>query len=224
MPARPSAARATGRPSLAAAARLDGAVLDAAQALFLSRGYAGTSMEAVAARAGVSKRTLYARHAGKPELFRAVVGRLVTGWLPGFDARLDPSGGLEAALVGAAERILAVALAPEALALHQLVVAEGGRFPELAGLLHEAGADAGHAGIASLLLRASPGTIGTPAGASIGTEEAGFAAEQFMHLVLAGPQRRALGLGAPPDPARWARRAVALFLYGWQGAAASSPA
>ena len=43
------------------------------------------------------------------------------------------------------------------------------------------------------------------------------AAEQFLHMVLSVPQRRALGLGKPMTPAeleRWAARVVDLFLNG----------
>ena len=46
------------------------------------------------------------------------------------------------------------------------------------------------------------------------------AAEHFLHLVVAAPQRRALLLGDPMTPdAReaWARDAVRLFLHGWSG-------
>jgi AcrR family transcriptional regulator len=50
-------------------------VLDAALELFLERGYEGTSMEAVARAAGVTKPVVYACFAGKEELFRALLRR-----------------------------------------------------------------------------------------------------------------------------------------------------
>src|SRR3954463_14053267 len=50
-------------------------VLDAALELFLERGYEGTSMEAVAGAAGVTKPVVYACFAGKDELFRALLRR-----------------------------------------------------------------------------------------------------------------------------------------------------
>ncbi|MBP3042405.1 TetR/AcrR family transcriptional regulator [Arthrobacter jiangjiafuii] len=49
------------------------AVLDAAVELLLVNGYDGTSMDAVAARAGVSKTTVYAHYSDKLELFKAVL-------------------------------------------------------------------------------------------------------------------------------------------------------
>jgi AcrR family transcriptional regulator len=50
-------------------------VLDAALGLFLERGYEGTSMEAVAHAAGVTKPVVYACFSGKEELFRALLTR-----------------------------------------------------------------------------------------------------------------------------------------------------
>lgn len=49
------------------------AVLDAAVELLMLNGYDGTSMDAVAAQAGVSKTTVYAHYADKLELFKAVL-------------------------------------------------------------------------------------------------------------------------------------------------------
>jgi AcrR family transcriptional regulator len=49
------------------------AVLDAAAELLLLNGYDGTSMDAVAARAGVSKTTVYAHFSDKSELVQAVM-------------------------------------------------------------------------------------------------------------------------------------------------------
>lgn len=51
------------------------AILDAGWALFLERGVEATPIEAIAARAGVSKVTLYTHYADKTALFRAAVAR-----------------------------------------------------------------------------------------------------------------------------------------------------
>ncbi|MEX2196109.1 MAG: helix-turn-helix domain-containing protein [Thermoleophilaceae bacterium] len=50
-------------------------VLDAALALFAERGYRGTSMEAIAAAAGVTKPVVYECFDGKEPLFRALLDR-----------------------------------------------------------------------------------------------------------------------------------------------------
>jgi TetR/AcrR family transcriptional repressor of mexJK operon len=201
--------RTGGRPTATAAALLETTILDAATAAFLADGYAATTIEAVARTSGVAKRTLYARWNGKPALFRAVLERLMAKWLSSAGDWAEAES-LEAALNGAASRILAVALTPEAVALHRLMIAESARFPELPLMMRQAGASEGSALIAALLDR-------SVARGALPEQDTGFAAEQFLHLVLAGPQRRALGLGPVLDGRQteaWGKAAVALFLSG----------
>jgi len=54
----------------------DGAILDAALALLSEQGYGGLRMEAVAARAGVAKATVYRRWPDKLSLAMAAIGRI----------------------------------------------------------------------------------------------------------------------------------------------------
>ena len=193
-----------GRPTRDEAPLLTERVLDAATDLFLREGYGTTSLEAVAAAAGVSKRTLYARFAGKAALLQMVVARLVTNWLPAFDAEIGQGGGLRDTLLGSARVMLATALTPQALGLYRLIIAEIGRFPELALVIRDAGAAMGTDRLANVM-------------AVAGVSDPIWAAEQFMALVLSIPQRRGLGLGSPLDTAGqevWARQAVDLFLDG----------
>ncbi|HCR79885.1 MAG TPA: TetR family transcriptional regulator, partial [Alcanivorax sp.] len=49
------------------------AILDAAKALFIAQGFAGTSMDAVATEAGASKLTVYSHLSDKATLFAAAV-------------------------------------------------------------------------------------------------------------------------------------------------------
>ena len=51
-------------------------ILDAAEELFVSSGYELTSVDAIAARAGVSKRTVYDHFGDKLSLFRSVLRRV----------------------------------------------------------------------------------------------------------------------------------------------------
>src|SRR5947208_11595454 len=53
----------------------DEAILDAATAVFAAEGYDRANMDAIAARAGATKPTLYARFGSKEELFAAAVRR-----------------------------------------------------------------------------------------------------------------------------------------------------
>jgi TetR/AcrR family transcriptional repressor of mexJK operon len=198
-----------GRPTAQAAALLETTILDAATAAFLADGYAATTIEAITRKCGVAKRTIYARWSGKPALFRAVLQRLMEKWLSTAGDWTEAPD-LEAALNGAAAQALAVALTPEAVALNRLLIAESARFPELPVMMQHAGASEGTARIAALLERAIAQGI-------LPRQDTLFAAEQFLHLVLAGPQRRALGLGRPLDEQQseiWRKAAVALFLSG----------
>jgi AcrR family transcriptional regulator len=201
--------RSGGRPTAEAAAVLETAILDNATAAFLADGYAATTIEAIARTCGVAKRTIYARWNGKPALFRAVLEGLIAKWLS-TAGEWAAAETLEATLKAAADDILAVALTPEAIALHRLIIAECGRFPELPVMLHQAGASQGTGRIATLLNDAV--TRG-----DLPPHDTAFAAEQFMAMLLTGPQRRSLGLGRPFDRNQirlWRDSVVALFLYG----------
>src|SRR5882757_3468963 len=112
-----------GRPSRLESAQLSDRILDVATMLFLSHGFGATSIEAVAKRAGISKRTFYHRFPGKERLFEAVVRRLIERWLPPLDAGLIESPSLADGLRLTAEHMLTIALTPEALALHRIVIA-----------------------------------------------------------------------------------------------------
>jgi TetR/AcrR family transcriptional regulator, mexJK operon transcriptional repressor len=207
-------ARRGGRPSRAAAEHLGAHILDAATELFLSDGYGATSVEAVARRAKISKRTLYHRFDDKAALFAAVVHRIIERLRPPADVSLHEGGDLEAILQRLARLMLHAALAPPALALHRLIVAESARFPDLAAVVAQQGATAE-------AIRLIAGILGreTQAG-KLALDNPTFAAQQFLYLVIASPQRRALGLGppmTPPEIEQWGRDAVNLFLNGCRG-------
>ena len=125
------AAARGGRPSRAAALRLRERILTAATALFLAEGYGSTTIEAVAASAGVSKRTLYARFKDKSALFAAVLHRIIDQIRPPPEVPLLVGGTLAEILRRLAGMILRAALSPQAIALHRLLYAESARFPEL---------------------------------------------------------------------------------------------
>ena len=209
-----SAARGRGgRPSRQQSAELADRILDVAEGLFLSHGFGATSIEAVAKRAGISKRTFYHRFPGNERLFEAVVRRLIERWLPPFDADLLVRPSLEEGLRGSAEYMLRIALTPEALALHRMVIHEAQRFPALARIMHELGAATAVERIAHHLQRHIER-------GELRAINPRFAAEQFILSVVTGPQRRALGLGIPlksGEIGAWARDAVALFLDGARG-------
>ena len=191
---RPITPRRGGRPSRAAAALLGERILDVATELFLAEGYGATSIEAVAQRAQISKRTFYHRFPDKAALVGAVVCRIVEEPRPPAGTPLYEGGSLEQVLgrLGRLARLmLRAVLMPPALSLNRLIVAEAQRFPELAAIVAREGGRAEVVGqIAAMLEReARAGTLAI--------DRPAFAAEQFLQLVVSLPQRRALGLGEP---------------------------
>ena len=199
-----------GRPSRQQSVQLSDRILDVATVLFLGHGFGATSIEAVAKRAGISKRTFYHRFRGKEMLFEAVVRRLIEKWLPPLDVALLEVPSLAESLRRVAEYMLKVALTPEALALHRMVIAEARLFPQLARIMHELGAASGIERVARHLDRRIEAGELPP----INTR---FAAEQFILMTVTGPQRRALGLGQPLPAAelsQWISATVSLFLDG----------
>ena len=206
--------RRGGRPSKADAELLGDHIVDAATELFFTLGYGATSIEAVARRARISKRTLYHRFANKSALLSAVVHRTIERLRPPADVPLIHGANLTEILRGLAGLILRAALSPPAIALHRLIVAESSRFPDLAAAVTKQGAsEEAIRLIAGLLVREARAGRFTP-------ENRMFAAQQFLHMVIAGPQRRAMGLGTPMTAAEidaWTRDVVNLFLNGCRG-------
>jgi TetR/AcrR family transcriptional repressor of mexJK operon len=204
-------ARPGGRPSREASEQIGDLILDAATKLFLTHGYGATSIEAVAQRVRISKRTFYHRFDDKPALFAAVVHRIIERLRPPASVPLIEGADLTAMLERLAGLILRAALSEQAVALHRLVVAQSARFPELAAVVARDGAtEEGVKLIAGLLEREANKK-------HIQVDDAAFAAELFLHMVIGLPQRRAMGLGASMtarELAAWPRKVVRLFLNG----------
>ncbi len=204
-------ARTGGRPSRQDAALLRGQILDAATTLFFSEGYGVTSIEAIATHAQISKRTFYYRFANKAEVFHAVVHRVVEQLKPTDMSELFKGETIFTILLRLAGLIIQAALTPQALALHRLILAEASRFPEIAAMAAAEGTrQEAIKNLANLLAEE------TKAG-HLHIDKPEYAAQQFLHLVLGEPQRRAMGLGAPMSEDErhdWIKSTVAFFLRG----------
>ncbi|WP_187148653.1 TetR/AcrR family transcriptional regulator [Methylocella silvestris] len=107
-----------------------------AEAVFLDGGYADTTMQIVAARAGASKETLYRHFGCKAELFAEVVRRrsaLISG---GEDNLRGPP---EQALLRFSLNFLEFLTRPDSVCLYRVVVAEAPREPELGRIFFDQG-------------------------------------------------------------------------------------
>jgi AcrR family transcriptional regulator len=113
-------------------------IVEAALEVFAERGFSAARIDDVAARAGISKGTLYLYFASKEELFKAVVRQALLPNLARVERMLAAHPG------SAAERIRAVIGQIGALlqgtpigVIPKLVIAESGNFPELARFYHQ---------------------------------------------------------------------------------------
>lgn len=113
------------------------AVLAAAQRLFIANGFAGTSMDAVADAAGVSKLTAYKYFGSKQELFARSVAAKCESVFATLEVEQLAGRDLRAGLLAFGQRFLSLILDPDAMAVHRLVGAERERTPELGRLFYE---------------------------------------------------------------------------------------
>lgn len=113
------------------------AILAVAAGSFLERGYAATSMSAIAAELGGSKGTLWSYFPSKQALFEAVLDYQTAAFRKQLVDVLDPCGDLRATLTRFCEGFLEKVTSPDALALHRLVQAETPRFPEVGEIFYE---------------------------------------------------------------------------------------
>ncbi len=115
-----------------------GEILDAALACFKERGFTRTRLEDVAAKAGVTKGTVYLYYANKEELFKAVVRGELAPNLDQLKKILTEPG----PAAGQLERLVlfwAREIAPSPLSvIPKIIFAEAGNFPELARFFLEA--------------------------------------------------------------------------------------
>jgi len=113
------------------------AILAVAEQYFREHGYSATTMSAIAAALGGSKGTLWAYFPSKEALFTAVVDQATTAFRAQLSATLNPEGDIQPSLRNFCLRLLEKVVSPEAIALHRLIVAEAGRFPELGRIFYE---------------------------------------------------------------------------------------
>jgi AcrR family transcriptional regulator len=181
--------------------------------VFLRNGYLGTSMDEIAALAGVSKQTVYKHFADKQRLFsEIVIGTVNEASDPVYSEvlKLEDSGDVEADLGDLARRQLTMVMQPRLLQLRRLVIAEVGRFPELGRTFYERGPGRTVAALAEAFERLAARGV-------LHLEDPPLAAAHFNWLIMSAPMNRAMLLGdheipAPADLDRYAESGVRAFL------------
>lgn len=116
-----------------------GAILEAATRVFLSSGYGNTSMDAVARDAGVSKQTVYSHFGTKDALYSSVIRTKCDELLAPVSLPQKGDVEMESTLAGLARRFLSLVLLPENMAHFRAIIAESGRFPQLAEAFYRSG-------------------------------------------------------------------------------------
>src|ERR1044072_7704507 len=112
--------RRGGRPSREASEQLRELILDAATELFLAQGFGATTIDAVAQRVRMSKRTFYDRFPDKAALFAAVVHRIIERLRPAGNVPLIEGADLRSVLEHLATLIGRDGAAPQATARHRM--------------------------------------------------------------------------------------------------------
>ncbi|MFI6070339.1 TetR/AcrR family transcriptional regulator [Actinoplanes sp. NPDC051343] len=117
------------------------AILDAAEALFISESYERTSVDAIAARAGVSKRTVYDHYGDKETIFLRVLERvnetLVTTIRAAIDEELVPGRDVREALTAFGHRIVDRAFASSEYLAFRRLISQRQSVPRLPGAVSD---------------------------------------------------------------------------------------
>jgi TetR/AcrR family transcriptional repressor of mexJK operon len=175
------------------------AILAAATEAFLQHGYLGASMDEVAAKAGVSKQTVYKQFENKERLFAEIVlgtsDQLIDGLVQAYAETLDGAVDAREGLRALARRLLDSLTAPSVLQLRRLVIAEADRFPEVCGAWFTSGFEKSLEALGEALTRL------TERGLLRELEDPTLAAYQFAGLVMYKPMNRAMFAGTRERPA-----------------------
>ena len=171
------------------------AIVAIARDLFLTEGYAETSMSTIAARLGGSKGTLYNYFPSKEALFAEMVRSECHFEAQMADTLLEPGADVPTALTTIGRRMVRFIFSDQVQAIHRIVLAEASRMPEIGRAFYENGPRLGIERIAGHIERwMKEGRLkpGDPVRTS----------EQFGELCKAGLYQRMMWRVEAPTEAR----------------------
>lgn len=206
----PTIHRRAGRPTREQAEARHEELLDTALEEFLEHGYNLATIEMIATRVGMTKRTVYARYPGKAALFNAAVQRAIERQivpqevLEGLD-----NGDLAETLEAVARLRIGQVMTPHGLRLQRVINTESYRFPEIFTANVEQSTRPVVEFVAGVLDRAV-------AAGEIASTDTGRAAAAFMSMVVGG-EVRTIERGRMPTRSELDKRvrfAVGLLLDG----------
>jgi TetR/AcrR family transcriptional repressor of mexJK operon len=196
-------------------ARRRQAIVQAATEVFLQHGYLGATTDQVAARASVSKQTLYKHFADKQRLFAEIIlaqtVQLVEGLSSTVTGSLQDAQDVRQGLREVADGWLSGLLQPDVLRLRRLVIAEADRFPDVGRAWFDRGFDRALVILGEAMQRLAD------RGLLHNLTDPTLAAYQFAGLVMYQPMNQAMFAGTDAIPPadkldRIAEAAVDMFL------------
>jgi TetR/AcrR family transcriptional repressor of mexJK operon len=171
------------------------AILEAAGQCFLDHGFTGTSMDAVAREAGVSKLTVYSHFRNKDALFKEVITDKCNQFAPPASFLALVNEEPHKALTRIANGFVRLNVSPEVLAMYRVVIGESAKNPKVAGLLHEAGPQREFDAFVELLHAYVKKGL-------LDVVEPERAADHFFHMLKGELHMRLLmNIAPPPSPA-----------------------
>ena len=189
------------------------AILDAAKGLFLRNGYDGSSMDAIAAEAGVSKLTVYNHFTDKETLFSAAIEAKCEEQLPELLFELPDDVPLESQLVEIARGFLALVNSRESVEMHRMMISLASQGSKLSQMFYEAGPKRIQEEMEVLLHKAAKRGL-------LSLDDPHLAADHFFSLLKGGAHFRLLIGYAEPltgDAAeRHVQESVQLFLRAYR--------
>jgi TetR/AcrR family transcriptional repressor of mexJK operon len=191
------------------------ALLLAATEVFLDKGYDSTSMDDVAAKAAVSKPTVYKYFSDKERLFAEIV-RATTGEIDELVRlvieTMARQTSVESGLILLARHFLTALMRPRVLRLRRLVMANADRFPDVGRSWYEQGFERVLATLAISFQSLAERKL-------LQVDDPLLAANHFVGLLLWIPINKAMFTGdhrsSPDELERFAVAAVHAFLAGY---------
>jgi TetR/AcrR family transcriptional repressor of mexJK operon len=191
------------------------ALLLAATEIFLDKGYDGTSMDDVAAKASVSKPTVYKYFSDKERLYAEIV-RATTGEIDDLVRlviqTMARQTSVESGLIVLARRFITALMQPRILRLRRLVMANADRFPDVGRSWYEQGFERVLATLAISFQDLADRKL-------LHIDDPLLAANHFVGMLLWIPINKAMFTGdhrsSPDELERSAVAAVRAFLGGY---------
>ena len=190
-------------------------LLLAATEIFLDKGYDGTRMEDVAAKAAVSKPTVYRFFSDKEQLFAEIV-RATTSEIDDLVRlvveTMAEQTSVESGLIVLARRFMSALMQPRILRLRRLVMANAERFPDVGRSWYEQGFERVLATLGTSFQSLADRKL-------LHVKDPLLAANHFVGMVLWIPINKAMFTGdyrsSPGELEGFAVAAVRAFLRGY---------